>query len=357
VLIRRSGGEWRVPAVTSFTDEDALQGLVAESPELLGSGEPVAVVRELTVPQVGSVDLVAVGAAGQITLVECKLAANPEIRRSVIGQVFAYAAGLWSLSYDEFNRLFTDRAGGSLAATVMKTANLEDGWDQDAFRQAVTGNLEAGRFDLVIAVDSITEELKRVVSYLNEHTISEIRVLALELDRVADGDVEILVPKFYGEESATRKSRASARHVWDEDSFFGTLAQECPEGVPVIRLLLEHAVDSGGDVSWGGGERPSLTAYLTVGTVRAAVWRCNLRPPARLRLLFDWMQGRGVEPERMHRFLNRLREIPGVADQLEGVEEAGWRQRPGIPVSVLASPGAVDKAIFAVDELLDAQLP
>ena len=58
-----------------------------------------------------SVDLVAVGAAGQITVVECKLAANPEIRSSVIGQVFAYAAGLWSLSYDEFDRLFTDRAG------------------------------------------------------------------------------------------------------------------------------------------------------------------------------------------------------------------------------------------------------
>ena len=28
--------------MTSFTDEDALQGLVAESPELLGSSEPVA---------------------------------------------------------------------------------------------------------------------------------------------------------------------------------------------------------------------------------------------------------------------------------------------------------------------------
>ena len=92
-----------------------------------------------------------------------ELAANPEIRSSVIGQVFAYAAGLWSLSYDEFDRLFTDRAGGSLGATVVKAADLEDRWDQHAFREAVTSNLETGQFDLVIAVDSIPEELKRVV--------------------------------------------------------------------------------------------------------------------------------------------------------------------------------------------------
>ena len=142
------------------------------------------------------------------------------------------AAGLWSSSYDEFDRLFTDRAGGNLATTVMKATDLEDAWDQDAFRQAVTRNLETGRFDLVIAVDSITEELKRVVRYLNEHTVSEVRVLALELDhRAADGDVEVLVPTVYGEESATRKNQGTARHVWDEGSFFGpwprSVLREC----------------------------------------------------------------------------------------------------------------------------------
>ena len=45
----------------------------------------------------------------------------------------------------------------------MKAADLEDRWDQHAFREAVTSNLETGQFDLVIAVDSIPEELKRVV--------------------------------------------------------------------------------------------------------------------------------------------------------------------------------------------------
>jgi hypothetical protein len=76
------------------------------------------------------------------------------------------------------------------------------------------------------------DELKVVVSYLNEHTHPEIGALASELDYQAAGDAEIVVPKFYGEESAARKTQPSARRAWDEESFFQTLAQQCPEGVP-----------------------------------------------------------------------------------------------------------------------------
>jgi hypothetical protein len=202
-------------------------------------------------------------------------------------------------------------------------------------------------------VDSITDELKRVVRYLNEHTVSEIRVLALELGFVADGDFEVLVPTLYGEESATRKSQPSARHVWDEESLFSALDELCPEGVPVIRRLCDQVVELGGEFSWGGGASPSLTAFLTVGTTRAAVWRCITSPPARWVLMFDWMQARGVEPERLQPFLNRLREIPGVAEHLEGVEEADWRKRPRMPISpLLTAPGAADKVVLAIEELL-----
>ncbi len=191
--------------------------------------------------------------------------------------MFAYAAGLWRCSYDEFDSLFAARHGRSLASAVADLADVQDDWDEDAFRQNVAENLEQGRFDLVIAVDTITDELKTVVSYLNEHTDPETAVLALELDYQADGDVEIVVPKFYGEESAARKAQPSAGRAWDEESFFNTLAQQCPEGVPVVRRLYEHAIDRGGAFSFGSGKLPSVTVSLTVGTIRASVWRCNMR--------------------------------------------------------------------------------
>jgi RecB family endonuclease NucS len=41
----------------------------------------VAVATEVPVPSTGSADVVAVDAAAQITIVECKLEKNPEIRR------------------------------------------------------------------------------------------------------------------------------------------------------------------------------------------------------------------------------------------------------------------------------------
>ena len=43
----------------------------------------------------GKADVVIVDASGDITVVECKLAANPEIRRRVVGQLLAYSSAIW----------------------------------------------------------------------------------------------------------------------------------------------------------------------------------------------------------------------------------------------------------------------
>jgi hypothetical protein len=201
----------------------------------------------------------------------------------------------------------------------------------------------------------MTDELELVVSHLNEHTSPEIGVLALELDYQSAGDVEIVVPKFYGKESAARKIRPAARRVWDEESFFTTLEQQRPEGVPVIRRLYDHAVERGGHFSFGRGASPIVTVSLTVGTIRAPVWRCNMQPPARWVLMFDKMQARGVPPERMRRFPNRVQVIPGAAEQFEGVEEAEWRKRARIPLSLLSTPEIGDTVVSALEDFLDTQ--
>src|SRR2546421_792790 len=112
LLIRKEGeAVWRAPKVSAYPDEKALQLLIAQSPGLLPCSTEggMAVVTELSLPPVGYVDVVGVGPQGNITLVECKLKANPEIRRQVVGQVFAYAAGLWKLSYEAFDQAFSAR--------------------------------------------------------------------------------------------------------------------------------------------------------------------------------------------------------------------------------------------------------
>ena len=85
LLIRRNGEHWRSPCVRAYNDERILKLLLRDSPQLLpGYAEGAVVVDELTVPLIGSVDLAMIDPGGNITLIECKLSSNPEIRRSVI---------------------------------------------------------------------------------------------------------------------------------------------------------------------------------------------------------------------------------------------------------------------------------
>lgn len=110
---------WRAPAVTAYEDEAAIQALLAQSPELMpgATGKRFAVAREVAL-DAGYVDLLGINPDGDITLIECKLKANPEIRRHVVGQILAYAATLWEMDYADLDAAFTARAGASLSAAV-----------------------------------------------------------------------------------------------------------------------------------------------------------------------------------------------------------------------------------------------
>lgn len=157
--------------------ERALQRRILESPALLpGFDRPAAVADEVPVRRAGKADVIMVNAEAEIAIVECKRASNPESRRWVIGQVFEYAAGLWKLDCDDFERLL--QACGSV--DVQR-------WEDEAFRRAVSDNLEAGHFRLFIAVDEMTEGLKkrldRTVTLLNTQLPEQVGFLAVALPR------------------------------------------------------------------------------------------------------------------------------------------------------------------------------
>jgi hypothetical protein len=215
LLIRRAKGSWAEPEITGHKSEDDLQELLATSPDLLPGSEtglPMAVVRELRV-STGQIDVVGVDVEGDLTLCECKLASNPGARREVVGQLLEYAGALQNMSFEEFSDRFAARAGRSLVDEVGEIAG-ED-FERDSFEAQVVENLQTGRFRLVFAVDAITDALKQTVVYLNDHLDSA--VLALELAYLRDGEVEMLLPAVYGEESAERKTRARRPPVADAD--------------------------------------------------------------------------------------------------------------------------------------------
>ena len=207
MLIRRVGDKaWREPASAIYATEKDLENLVKESPEVIpGIPEgPAAVATQVYVPDTGPADVVIIDSEGGITVIEVKLRANPEVRRWVIGQVFSYASGIAQLSVDELNELWRRSASADIISSF--TPALPDEVEESALLARIGENLQSGRLRLVIAVDAMTDELKRTVTYINGHSGGTFELLALELKYLKDGDVEILVPTVYGEESAAHKA-------------------------------------------------------------------------------------------------------------------------------------------------------
>jgi len=219
MLIRRESGDgsWHSPHTTAYTNEAELRDLLVETPSLLpGVDERAVAAKELPISGVGSADVVVVDASGEITVVECKLRANPEIRRRVIGQLLAYSSGIWRMSFATFDDAFRrSETRQSLSDALLGGSDLEE----EEFRRAVEDNLMSGSMRLIIAVDEITDELKRIVSYLNSHTTANVELLALEMRRAAGDGIEVLVPTLANVQEIARRRTAQAAASLDNELF------------------------------------------------------------------------------------------------------------------------------------------
>lgn len=150
ILFRQNGGHWNQPTSVGYALEAELQQILAEHPELIpGVSDQAQTCTEFR-SGAGPADVIVIDTAGQITLVECKLAANPQIRREIVGQMFDYASALWRMDIDDFTHRWRSRV----------TKPLFD--DNDDLRNQISDNLAEGRFRIVLAVDAINSELKRI---------------------------------------------------------------------------------------------------------------------------------------------------------------------------------------------------
>ena len=360
VLIRHPDGDWTRSSSSEYTNEAELQQLLAESPELLpGLEGPVAAAIEMTIPGSGRADIVLVTATGQIAIVECKLRANPEIRREAVGQLLAYVSAVWGMRFEEFRALFSSAAGADLLDLVEEAASsggLE--WDADGFRRSVDLTLSSGAMTMIMAVDEITDEMKRTILYLNDRTGDQASVFAFEARVVRADGLEILVPRTYGEESAAEsRTTQAAHHQWDEESLFAHLSDACsPEAVAAFRDLYEVESQRCSDRYFGSGRKASVTFWYDVSTGETAVWSCYASGSgASFDINFDWMRARGVTPGAMGALAAGLRKLPGFSKRLGGVEDAEFRKRPSFPIQdVLVPQGSVAAISNLIKSLVDA---
>ena len=206
-----------------FSTEDELQALVADHPEVL-DGEQIhpgdrrrwlLITREKGIsesPQTGarwSLDHLIVDQDAVPTLVEVKRGTNPEIRRTIVGQMLEYASHAVSTwTGDELRRTFeeTCHAQGDDPEEALEEL-LQTGGDPDAdgFWRTVATNLAARKLRLLFVSDEIPDPLQRVVEFLNEQ-MSGIEVLAVEVKQFRNQSMQTVVPRVLG-----RTAKASGR--------------------------------------------------------------------------------------------------------------------------------------------------
>ncbi len=190
-----------------YENEAHLQNLLTDDVNVLPledigySTSFVTIGKEVSL-QNGSLDLLAVSPEGHIALIETKLDKNPEVKRTVVGQILGYAAYLWNQSYEDLERdcfkrfLFQQkiRFDGSLSDYIKEKSGYEDFSETD-FKEGINKRLQLGSFSLLIVVDKANQELKDIANYLNDRTGQGIDFYVAEMEYIGDKNEQFLIPR------------------------------------------------------------------------------------------------------------------------------------------------------------------
>ncbi len=250
-----------------FATENELQELIAEHPALLDGeqvrpGDPrrwLLITREKGIAESSdagsrwSLDHLIVDQDAMPTLVEVKRGSNPEIRRTIVGQMLEYAANAartWT--GDELRQTFEDAAAAAKLDPDEELGRLlqVDGEpDADGFWEKVATNLTATRLRLLFVADEIPDTLERIVMFLNAQ-MPNIEVLAVEIKQFRGGSTQTLVPRVLGRVSnAPTRSSLGSRQRLTRETFLDDFTDG--EERNAAQRLLDVAQGSGAAFEWG----------------------------------------------------------------------------------------------------------
>jgi len=160
-------------------EEGWLQDLIEDNPELLPVTEIepafaplVSVGREVATAS-GSIDNLFLSPQGYLTIAETKLWRNPEARREVVGQLIDYAKDVSRWTFEELERKVRDynaQRGKPLFGILDSLRQIEDieESEEQIVIDAITRNLQAGRFLLLVVGDGIRESVEAMADFLQQ---------------------------------------------------------------------------------------------------------------------------------------------------------------------------------------------
>jgi hypothetical protein len=276
--------------------------------------------KETSLPGAGSSDVILINSAGDIVVVECKLAKNPEKKRTVIGQVLDYASSLTALSYDDLDARVAREHKRPLHQMMEERVPAEE-WDQDQFQIAVSGTLASGRFKLVIAIDEMDPDLARILHYVSSQ--GKLSIFGLELRYHKQDDVEVIIPHIANPVELGAAKSTSPGRVWDAEDFRAELSKLGDDRVRVaVTDMLEFALNNAMGMYWGraetygtfgyrasvGNTSISMVTYYTTGTFYINLGTLHAKAP----------------PDAFRKFVESLAKLGGFEKVHENLD--GWPQ-------------------------------
>ncbi len=212
--------------ILKTTLEGSLQKLIEDYPQIIpgaqinpGSDDPprfVVLCREMPVSGF-SVDLLLVDQYGVPTIVETKLAENPDSRRAVIGQLLEYAANaveMWGNGrIREKATEYWSKKGKSLDDVIAELLEDEEA-DVEGFWDEVEHNLHFRRLRLILIGDKLRPEVQRTIEFLNQE-LRNVEFLGLQITCYGKGEYElVIVPRLVGQTQTTAAKEENKAKQW-----------------------------------------------------------------------------------------------------------------------------------------------
>lgn len=214
LLVRRNKAIIKMN-ITKYTNEEKLMEIFSDSIqtliplEIIGEDNESILAYRMEFPvDSGSIDLLAISNIGSIYIVETKLFRN-KTRREVVAQALDYAAALW--------KNFADDVDGFIDVLLEKNTNYESNSLRESLNQVgLERTLREAYFKIIVVMDSIDEQTKILIEFLNKHT--DFKILGLEILYYCKDDLEVLQPNVFGEEITKEIKTKSNKRRWEYHS-------------------------------------------------------------------------------------------------------------------------------------------
>ena len=324
-----------------YVSEDDFQFLLEQYPNLLAgdqidSSAPrrwLLVKLEMDAPDTKSkgdrwsVDHLFLDQDAVPTLVEVKRSSDTQIRREVVGQMLDYATNAVSyLSAEKIRGFYeqTCKDNGVDAEQHLQEVLDDEETNLETYWQRLQKNLKAGRVRMLFVADHIPNELRRIVSFLNEQ-MSPAEVLAVEIKQYAGKGLKALVPKVIGQTAQMSKKSTAPRETrqWVEETFLRVLESE--NGLPAlaaIKRLLSWAKQQQLEIAWDKGVKSgSFIPFVITGGQRYRLFRDWSEDSLEIYFKFLRDQTPFSEPDLFAEMLDKLYSIPGIESA-----KAEWRE-------------------------------